>query len=130
MVKCCTLLSNSRRCPRTPGGSSTTAHIGPTSGRVGIDACEFGRRQSQAFVERGLNEAAFARITRRDDVFALLEELATFSFSGRRYLKLVNDGLAHDDDQRERRSIVIVLGATCCLAASRSIFSRIRIYRC
>ena len=59
-----------------------------------------------AFVERGLDGAAFARITGRDDVFALLVELAAFSFRGQQYLKSIKDSLAHDDNQRERLRMV------------------------
>ena len=59
-----------------------------------------------AFVERGLDRAAFARITGRDEVFSLLVELATFSSSGRKYLKSVKDRLARDADQPERLRLV------------------------
>jgi hypothetical protein len=59
-----------------------------------------------AFVERGLDRAGFPRITRRDDVFALLVELAAFSFSGRQYLKSVKDRLALDDNQRDRLHVI------------------------
>lgn len=59
-----------------------------------------------AFVERGLDREGFPRITRRDDVFALLVELATLSFGGRRYLKSVGDRLALDDNQQDRLRVI------------------------
>jgi hypothetical protein len=60
-----------------------------------------------AFVERDLDWEAFATITERDDVFAQLVELAARSFSGRQYLKSVKNRLAHDDDQRKRRGVIM-----------------------
>lgn len=59
-----------------------------------------------AFVDRRLDWAGFPRITERNDVFALLVELATYSFSGRRYLKSVKDRLARDDNQRDRLRMI------------------------
>jgi len=60
----------------------------------------------EAFVGRGLDAAAFARITGRDDVFALLVEIAASSFRGQQYLRLVKDLLLQDDNRHERPRIV------------------------
>jgi hypothetical protein len=60
-----------------------------------------------AFVERDLDREAFAKISERDDVFALLVELAARSFSGRQYLKSVKNRLAHDDDLRKRQRVIM-----------------------
>jgi hypothetical protein len=54
------------------------------------------------FVDRELDPRSFVRITERDDVFALLVESAAYSFSGKRYLKLVRDWLSQDGNQPER----------------------------
>jgi len=59
-----------------------------------------------AFLERDLDRSAFVRITERDDVFALLIELASVSFSGQRYLKSVRNYLADDDNLRKRLRII------------------------
>ena len=39
--------------------------------------------------------------------FTLLVQLAAFSISGQRHLKLVRDRLTHDDGQRERLRVIV-----------------------
>jgi hypothetical protein len=64
------------------------------------------RTMVDVFVDRELDPQSFGTITTRDDVFALLVEIAADSFSGRRLLKSVRDTLAHEGNQRERLRLV------------------------
>jgi hypothetical protein len=71
------------------------------------DRCERIRQTTvDLFVNRKLNPRSFVSITARDDIFALMVEIAASSYSGQRYLKSVRDSLSDDGDQRERLRLV------------------------